>query len=84
MHFCHGSIDKVVKVKRIRLNYRNSEKINFDSIENMILHAVDTDQTANDHDSYDNDDDQYNECYYRIKLDYSSIRRTKNHEFKAD
>ena len=75
-----GSIEKVVKVKGIRLNYRNSEKINFDSIENMILHAVDSDETANDHDSDDNEDDEYNECNYRIKLDYSSIRRTKNHD----
>ena len=75
-----GSIEKAVKVKGIRLNYRNSEKINFDSIKNMILHAVDSDNTDNVHYSDDNDDDEYNKCNYRIKLDNSSIRRTKNHE----
>uniref|UniRef100_A0ABD2W678 Uncharacterized protein n=1 Tax=Trichogramma kaykai TaxID=54128 RepID=A0ABD2W678_9HYME len=59
-----GAIHETCKVKGIRLNYKNSQKINYTNVREMILKLYNSDE----------DDDN------SISLGFKSIRRTKTHE----
>ena len=67
-----GEIKSTCKVKGIRLNFRNSEKINIDSIENLVLHSLDSEDEKNSV-----IDEDYNEGNYKIKLYFRAIKRTE-------
>lgn len=74
----NGDTHEVCKVKGIRLSYENSQKINFDSISDM-LRANDGEGILDDVDE-DGGNTADNEAARSIKLRYRSIRRTKFHE----
>ena len=66
-----NSIKTVCKVKGIRLNFRNSEKVNFESIENLVEHSLDElNILSNDYDATN----------YKINLQFRARRRTKEYE----
>ena len=70
-----GSLDSVCKVKGLRLNFRNSQKVNFESIEKLIAHSLD-----NENDKNDTSREEYDECNYKIKLKFRSIKRTNDND----